>query len=80
MKRLRKEHRANHESGEVESQVINELTLFYEAVGGKRKKRVYGNGSKAFNMLNPSSNLNATSSKLDGTSGNKADLKMERKV
>nr|XP_043608151.1 uncharacterized protein LOC122579948 [Erigeron canadensis] len=77
--RLREEHRANHESGEVEAQVIDESTLFYEAAGGKRKKGVYGNGSNIFNMLNPNSFFNATSSKQYRPSGSK-DLKMERKL
>ncbi|PWA49979.1 hypothetical protein CTI12_AA470010 [Artemisia annua] len=58
--RLREAHEANHAEGES-SQLVNESALYYEAVGGVKKRNVYGLGSQAFAYYpNPSTRTSAT--------------------
>ena len=60
MLRLREAREANHAEGES-SQLVNESTLYYEAVGGVKKRNVYGLGSQAFAYYpNPSTRTSAT--------------------
>ncbi|GJR98566.1 hypothetical protein Tco_0270740 [Tanacetum coccineum] len=46
MLRLREAREANHAEGES-SYMVNESALYYEAVGGVKKRNVYGLGSQA---------------------------------
>ncbi|GKB88299.1 MAK10-like protein, partial [Tanacetum coccineum] len=60
MLRLRESREANHAEGES-SQPVNESGLYYEAVGGVKKRNVYGLGSQAFAYyLNPANRSSAT--------------------
>ncbi|GJT44521.1 PDR ABC-type transporter family protein [Tanacetum coccineum] len=58
--RLREAREANHAEGES-SQPVNESALYYEAVGGVKKRNVYGLGSQAFAYYpNPANRSSAT--------------------
>ncbi|PWA66245.1 hypothetical protein CTI12_AA321330 [Artemisia annua] len=58
--RLREAREANHAEGES-SQLVNESALYYEAVGGMKKRNVYGLGSQAFAYYpNPATRTSAT--------------------
>ncbi|PWA85852.1 hypothetical protein CTI12_AA145680 [Artemisia annua] len=58
--RLREAREANHAEGES-SQLVNESELYYEAVGGVKKRNVYGLGSQAFAYYpNPATRTSAT--------------------
>ncbi|GJS93558.1 PDR ABC-type transporter family protein [Tanacetum coccineum] len=58
--RLREACEANHAEGES-SRMVNESSLYYEAVGGVKKRNVYGLGSQAFAYYpNPANRTLAT--------------------
>ncbi|PWA57863.1 hypothetical protein CTI12_AA405410 [Artemisia annua] len=76
--RLREAHEANHAEGES-SQLVNESALYYEAVGGVKKRNVYGLGSQALAYY-PNTSTRTSATYMPHEPLENKYLEMERKL